>query len=74
MYAGGSKFPKLYLQYYSEDYRGVHSLTKINKKSHLEKGGQFYGIGASRDDARGDEIRRGQSRAGFSRFSRAFRY
>lgn len=26
---GGSKFPMLYLQYYSEDYRGVHCLTKI---------------------------------------------
>eukprot|EP00475_Leptophrys_vorax_P008212 TRINITY_DN1528_c0_g1_i4.p2 TRINITY_DN1528_c0_g1~~TRINITY_DN1528_c0_g1_i4.p2 ORF type:complete len:510 (+),score=157.82 TRINITY_DN1528_c0_g1_i4:2578-4107(+) len=26
---GGSKFPKLYLEYYSEDYRGVHALTKI---------------------------------------------
>lgn len=27
--SGGSKFPKMYLQYYSEDYRGVHALTKI---------------------------------------------
>lgn len=27
---GGSQFPKLYLQYYSEDYRGVHCLTKIS--------------------------------------------
>ena len=27
--AGGAQFPKLYLQYYSEDYRGVHSLAKI---------------------------------------------
>jgi len=26
---GGARFPKLYLQYYSEDYRGVHTLTKI---------------------------------------------
>lgn len=26
---GGGKFPKLYLQYYSEDYRGVHCLTKV---------------------------------------------
>mmetsp|Transcript_3718 Transcript_3718/g.5072 ORF Transcript_3718/g.5072 Transcript_3718/m.5072 type:complete len:603 (+) Transcript_3718:247-2055(+) len=26
---GGCKFPKLYLKYYSEDYRGVHSLCKI---------------------------------------------
>lgn len=26
---GGAKFPKLYLQFYSEDYRGCHSLTKI---------------------------------------------
>lgn len=26
---GGAKFPKLYLQYYSDDYRGCHSLTKI---------------------------------------------
>jgi len=25
----GAKFPKLYLMYYSEDYRGVHCLTKI---------------------------------------------
>ncbi len=27
---GGTKFPKLYMQYYSEDYRGVHSLAKIS--------------------------------------------
>jgi histone-lysine N-methyltransferase SETD3 len=26
---GGGLFPKLYLQYYSEDYRGVHCLTKV---------------------------------------------
>jgi histone-lysine N-methyltransferase SETD3 len=26
---GGSKFPKLYMRYYSEDYRGVHVLTKV---------------------------------------------
>lgn len=26
---GGAKFPKLYLQYYSEDYRGVHCLAKV---------------------------------------------
>ena len=26
---GGAKFPRLYLQYYSEDYRGVHSLSRI---------------------------------------------
>jgi len=26
---GGAKFPKLYMEYYSEDYRGVHSLSKI---------------------------------------------
>ena len=26
---GGGKFPMLYLQYYSEDFRGVHALTKI---------------------------------------------
>jgi histone-lysine N-methyltransferase SETD3 len=26
---GGALFPKLYLQYYSEDYRGVHCLTKV---------------------------------------------
>jgi len=26
---GGSKFPTLYMQYYTEDYRGVHALTKI---------------------------------------------
>lgn len=26
---GGARFPKLYLQYYSEDYRGVHCLAKI---------------------------------------------
>jgi histone-lysine N-methyltransferase SETD3 len=26
---GGAQFPKLYLQYYSDDYRGVHCLTKI---------------------------------------------
>eukprot|EP00467_Chlorarachnion_reptans_P022463 CAMPEP_0114514598 /NCGR_PEP_ID=MMETSP0109-20121206/16241_1 /TAXON_ID=29199 /ORGANISM="Chlorarachnion reptans, Strain CCCM449" /LENGTH=598 /DNA_ID=CAMNT_0001694653 /DNA_START=148 /DNA_END=1944 /DNA_ORIENTATION=+ len=26
---GGCKFPKLYLKYYSEDYRGVHTLCKI---------------------------------------------
>ena len=26
---GGSQFPKLYLQYYSEDYRGVHALTRV---------------------------------------------
>ena len=25
----GARFPKLYLQWYSEDYRGVHCLTKI---------------------------------------------
>ena len=25
----GAKFPKLYLQYYSSDFRGVHSLTKV---------------------------------------------
>ena len=25
----GAKFPKLYLQYYSEDYRGVHCSTRI---------------------------------------------
>jgi hypothetical protein len=26
---GGGLFPKLYLRYYSEDYRGVHCLTRI---------------------------------------------
>jgi len=26
---GGCKFPKLYLKYYSQDYRGVHTLCKI---------------------------------------------
>jgi stress-induced-phosphoprotein 1 len=26
---GGAKFPRLYLQYYSEDYRGVHCLSRI---------------------------------------------
>lgn len=26
---GGAQFPKLYLQYYSDDYRGCHSLTKV---------------------------------------------
>lgn len=26
---GGAQFPKLYLQYYGEDWRGVHSLTRI---------------------------------------------
>lgn len=26
---GGARFPKLYLQYYGEDYRGVHCLTKV---------------------------------------------
>lgn len=26
---GGAKFPKLFLQYYDEDYRGVHSLANI---------------------------------------------
>jgi hypothetical protein len=26
---GGAKFPKLYLQYYDEDYRGVHCSTRI---------------------------------------------
>lgn len=26
---GGAEFPKLYLQYYSDDYRGVHCLTKV---------------------------------------------
>lgn len=26
---GGALFPKLYLQYYSQDYRGVHCLTKV---------------------------------------------
>jgi tetratricopeptide (TPR) repeat protein len=26
---GGGKFPRLYLQYYSEDYRGVHCLSRI---------------------------------------------
>lgn len=26
---GGAQFPKLYLQYYSEDYRGVHCLAKV---------------------------------------------
>jgi hypothetical protein len=24
------QFPKVYLQYYDEDYRGVHALTKIS--------------------------------------------
>jgi hypothetical protein len=27
--AGGGKFPYLYLQYYGEDYRGVHAMTRI---------------------------------------------
>lgn len=27
--SNGAQFPKLYLQYYSEDYRGVHCLTRI---------------------------------------------
>ena len=26
---GGARFPKLYLQWYSDDYRGVHCLTRI---------------------------------------------
>eukprot|EP01083_Nonionella_stella_P141743 437319_1 len=26
---GGAKFPKLYLKYYSKDFRGVHALTRI---------------------------------------------
>lgn len=26
---GGGQFPKLYLKYYSDDYRGVHCLTKV---------------------------------------------
>lgn len=26
---GGAQFPRLYLQYYSEDYRGVHTLSTI---------------------------------------------
>jgi hypothetical protein len=26
---GGARFPMLYMKYYSEDYRGVHALTKI---------------------------------------------
>ena len=29
MNTGGSKFPKLYLQYYTQDYRGVHALARI---------------------------------------------
>jgi histone-lysine N-methyltransferase SETD3 len=34
---GGGKFPYLYLQYYDEDYRGVHALTRIpNDKIILE--------------------------------------
>ena len=27
--SGGAQFPKLYLQYYSEDYRGVHALARV---------------------------------------------
>lgn len=27
--AGNAKFPYLYLQYYDEDYRGVHALARI---------------------------------------------
>jgi len=31
MRSGGAEFPKLKLRYYTPDYRGVHSATKINK-------------------------------------------
>jgi len=29
LHRGGATFPKLYMKYYSEDYRGVHCLTRI---------------------------------------------
>lgn len=32
---GGAEFPMLYLQYYGEDYRGVHSLTKIGPEKRI---------------------------------------
>lgn len=28
---GKSRFPALYLKYYSEDYRGVHAMTRVSK-------------------------------------------
>jgi tetratricopeptide (TPR) repeat protein len=30
--AGGARFPKIYLQYYSEDHRGVHALTSLSSE------------------------------------------
>jgi len=31
MEKGGAQFPKLKLRYYSDDYRGVHASTNIQK-------------------------------------------
>jgi len=32
---GGARFPKLYMKYYSQDYRGVHALTRINNNEQI---------------------------------------